>query len=457
MKQSSLPRLHRGFLTLRDNQHPRHGMVANPDPGVSSNSIIQFPISNPTGDAMKWGFFAKAMMIAMAILVLTTNAFAAVTVVYPTGQWPDDVDNVQTAVNSGGRVLLKAVNVAGAPTAFNFGTPEYLAHRRVILDTAVELLGEQRGVARTTIRGGLAPVRGYAQVRRTIRNIDFDGNLLRAIGIRGSADRLEVSGVRIRHVIPLPAYSTGFPFSEAEGIFISGYGSTNVSGAIALTDNLIDMSDVEADLQWSVQLDNAHSDITISGSTISIGQAPGNASDSEAIALVRCHGLVVVKNNVVNIGQNAYVGINGYGGPDATFRISENVIRNAGPYADAIDIIGVSSGGGANGGVAHGRISENLLFLQDAYSGIALLGLVSGVRVSDNTLIGTAIYGIVGASYAVPTDQVTDNQIADNEVRRFKAGSADVFLDTNTSSNTVRDSCRSVIDLGTGNVVRCGQ
>ncbi|WP_430328442.1 hypothetical protein, partial [Salmonella enterica] len=74
----------------------------------------------------------------------------------------------------------------------------------------------------------------------------------RAIAILGSADRFEVSGVRIRHVLPLPAYSTGFPLSEAEGIFISGYGSTNVSGAIVIRDSVIDLSNVAADLQWSV-------------------------------------------------------------------------------------------------------------------------------------------------------------------------------------------------------------
>jgi hypothetical protein len=43
-------------------------------------------------------------------------------VVYPTGLYPYDVTIVQAALDRGGTVLLKAVNVAGIPTPFNFGT-----------------------------------------------------------------------------------------------------------------------------------------------------------------------------------------------------------------------------------------------------------------------------------------------------------------------------------------------
>ena len=43
------------------------------------------------------------------------------TVVYPTGQYPADVNNVQAAVSAGGKVLLKATDTAGVFTPFNFG------------------------------------------------------------------------------------------------------------------------------------------------------------------------------------------------------------------------------------------------------------------------------------------------------------------------------------------------
>ena len=54
---------------------------------------------------------------------------AAATVVYPTGSYPLDVQNVQAALDGGGTVLLKATNAAGVPTAFDFGPSG--CHRRL--------------------------------------------------------------------------------------------------------------------------------------------------------------------------------------------------------------------------------------------------------------------------------------------------------------------------------------
>jgi len=67
-------------------------------------------------------------MCALAVLVLcvllaTNGAQSATTVVYPTGVYPTDVQNVQVAVDLGGTVLLKAQNTASIATAFNFGPP----------------------------------------------------------------------------------------------------------------------------------------------------------------------------------------------------------------------------------------------------------------------------------------------------------------------------------------------
>jgi hypothetical protein len=299
-------------------------------------------------------------------------------------------------------------------------------------------------------------VRGIAPVRRAIRNIDFAGNLLRAISISGSGDKLEISGVHVRDVIPLPGQPSGFPYSEAEGIFISGFGTHNVSGAIVLRDNQIDLSRLAADLQWAVQLDTVYGNVQVASNIVLIGQAAGSALDSEGIALVRCHGLVTVVGNYIETGANAYVGINGYGGPDARFTIAENAIRSSGPFGDGIDMIGVSAGSGSNGGVTSAVISENLVTLDHAGSGIGLYGLVSGVTVRENTLEGSAHFAFL-ASQFVGDDQVTNNRFLENDVRSFTAGDADVLLDVNTSANTVSESCRSYIDLGSGNRVKCQQ
>jgi opacity protein-like surface antigen len=100
---------------------------------------------------------AFAALVACALSA--ANAALAAIVVYPTGDYPTDVQNVQAAVDQGGTVLLKAQNAAGVATAFNFGPPvQGLGF--VTLHRDVELLGEQLGATMTTVDGGWYPVRG---------------------------------------------------------------------------------------------------------------------------------------------------------------------------------------------------------------------------------------------------------------------------------------------------------
>ena len=85
---------------------------------------------------------AEVLLWTVALLVWSPGVLAAgPTVVYPTGQWPADVDDVQAAANAGGRILLKAVNASGVPTAFNFGSPDNLRHRGVAFEVPVEVSG----------------------------------------------------------------------------------------------------------------------------------------------------------------------------------------------------------------------------------------------------------------------------------------------------------------------------
>lgn len=53
------------------------------------------------------------MLVAVIGASTTPTAWAGQidTVVYPTGTFPQDVENVQSAVNQGGTVLLKATEV----------------------------------------------------------------------------------------------------------------------------------------------------------------------------------------------------------------------------------------------------------------------------------------------------------------------------------------------------------
>ena len=118
-----------------------------------------------------------ATLLVLLTLLWALPAFSGTySVVYPTGVFPDDVQNVQAAVDKGGTVLLKAVNKKGVPTAFNFSTEVQSAYQSgfVNLTANVALIGETLGHARTTISGGFGPIEGLLPVKSSIQGIDFE-------------------------------------------------------------------------------------------------------------------------------------------------------------------------------------------------------------------------------------------------------------------------------------------
>ena len=79
-------------------------------------------------------------------------------VVYPTGDYPDDIINVQNAVDGGGLVVLKATDEAGNAQAFNFGiynfvspAPPWMLPHGVHVDNGVIIKGETINGEMTTI------------------------------------------------------------------------------------------------------------------------------------------------------------------------------------------------------------------------------------------------------------------------------------------------------------------
>ncbi|HLH55177.1 MAG TPA: hypothetical protein VKY92_16345 [Verrucomicrobiae bacterium] len=396
--------------------------------------------------------FGLAFGVALC-LAMPLNTLLAVppTVVYPTGVWPDDVNNVQAAVSAGGIVLLKAVNSSGTPTAFNFGTPELLPGRKVLIEANVTIRGESVGAARTTIQGGLSPFSGFTAVSRRITGIDFKGPGISAIGILASKDSLDVSGNRISGLVPV---RNGVGFTETEGVFVSGFDSHAVSGSVRVAGNEIDLSTSTAQFRFGIQLDSINADVDISENEISVGQSPiiGRVIDSEGIALLRCHARVHVSENIVRLGTNpVYLGIDGAGDADATFDISDNLVLNDSPSADGI----VLQGGGFNSGIVGGRITGNVVINHGSqYGAISLYGLVSDVTVAGNSISGDGAYGLL-VSFAYGTDKAVGNRLLGNELESFKAGVADVYLDANSQNTTVRGECGTVIDLGINNSVSC--
>jgi hypothetical protein len=395
-------------------------------------------------------WFTIAM--GLGVMLRLSTAFAGTSVVYPTGVWPDDVNNVQAAVSTDGMVLLKAVNRAGKPTAFNFGTPEYLAGRKVLIEANVNIQGETIRGSRTTIQGGLDPFRGYTPVSRRISGVDFVGPLDGAIEILATAGTLEISNNRISGIVPS---TFGGNFSETEGVFISGYGTTDVTGSIQIWNNRIDLSDSTATFRFGLQLDTVYADVNILGNQVLIGQSPvnGRMIDSEAIAAVRCHGKVTISFNSVRLGENeVYVGIGAYGDADASYTVAGNIVTNDAPMADGIRFNGKSS---ISTGFTGGLIEDNVVSMHNSNAAISLYGLVSGVTVRDNFIVGdSASFGLIISNF-FDADVEANNQLIDNAFEFFNAGIASIYLDTNTQNTTVRGTCGTVIDLGKGNHVSC--
>jgi hypothetical protein len=85
-------------------------------PHHKNNAKEEIPLG---GDTVKRIAFTALVACALS----AANAALAVIVVYPTGDYPTDVQNVQAAVDQSGTVLLKAQNAAGVATTFNFGPP----------------------------------------------------------------------------------------------------------------------------------------------------------------------------------------------------------------------------------------------------------------------------------------------------------------------------------------------
>ena len=216
-------------------------------------------------------------LLIFSVVIACLHGYAlqagAQEVVYPTGNPGYDRANVQSAVDTvavGGTVLLKATNVSGDPTPFQFGVPISWTSPllptydpwRVLITKDIKIIGEKdnKGNPLTKIIGGVwsfySPLSAsYAAPDITIEDIHFDGAIYAPIMIR-YASGLKIVGNWITDVHPFPTGLTGnFPdqidgtiyrLRIQEGISIGLlFGGTYVPGAltgiIEVSDNVIDL------------------------------------------------------------------------------------------------------------------------------------------------------------------------------------------------------------------------
>lgn len=370
------------------------------------------------------------------------------TVVYPTGTWPTDVRNVQAAVDLGGTVLLKSTTPDGTPGAFNFGTPQFFQPERIVrLRADVAVLGEQTGAARTTIEGGSIPFLGQQPTHTRIQGIVFRGFLNSAITITRSTGA-EIVG---NHISGAVGALLSFGLTEGRGIkFLGNSDPQNaITGRVVVAENVID--DMHADLSDAIVFDAVAADVEIVGNRVGTVQSAG-------VLVIDGNGSVLIADNVVapgagdpgefSFGNGIFVV-----GLDPSQRARHRIVRNQvvaeNRDADGIALVGFDAA------VQDPIVEQNRVTMTSSRFGAISFGdLVSGASVAHNVIEGQAATALGVFELGLAADPVAShNSFVGNNLTRFTATTADVFLDRHTVGNVVTGYVGSLVDLGEGNRV----
>ena len=375
-------------------------------------------------------------------------------VVYPTDQWPADVDNVQAAVAFGGTVLLKATDIAGRPTAFNFGVFEGdPCQRQVGLLGDVSLLGETAGDARTTIRGGYRPVligvsgcpgRIAPHSGRTrVEGITFVGPVQAAIDIYKATDVV----IRGNQILDVDARGIGV------GVNVFGGGAQRrITGSVTIEDNIIQFqADPDDDFVHAIVVADVPADVEINRNRILTTQ-----SFTGILVVRQVERTVRIIDNDVAPHPHApgFEGIGVY--IYANDRWDQ--IRASAPVYEVVGnrVVSESYGiglVGQRGSIDAPLIERNQISIAGDFpraEGLAFNGNVSDARIASNRFDGAGAFAI--AVYAFEPGQVARaNTFVGNNLTQFRAGTADVLLDASTFDTVLAGSAGTVIDEGAGN------
>jgi hypothetical protein len=377
------------------------------------------------------------MAIAFALPVL------ADTTVFPTGAFPADVVNVQAAVAGGGTILLKAVNAAGVPTAFNFGPP-VAGSGNVELSQDVAISGETpRPGVMTTIRGGTTVFHDFfTPVKCSITGIYFDNPRTAALRIFVTAGAV-FSHNRVRNIV-------GFPLLpgllKSQAVWVTGF-PAGMSGEIVIEDNVIEHS--LGNLSYGLAILGVGSEVRISRNAIS-------DVNTEGILVGSNTRPVTIEDNVVVPGPG-FDPVSGLGngiqaGPDAggSFFLHGNTVQCENPQADGILLVeSLFLYGRAN--FPNSVVENNNVNMHNSvFGGISLYGTITNALIKSNRVSGDAAFALdVQAGFA-DIDLAEFNTFLGNNISSFHGTLADVFFDANAIDNVLVGDSGTVIDLGVG-------
>jgi hypothetical protein len=390
----------------------------------------------------KRGFVVVTAVFVLPALTLTPGRAESVTVVYPTGIYPVDVEAVQAAADTGGNVLLKATSADGIPTAFNFGLPAVGAGR-VSIDTDVAITGERTSGAVTTIEGGSLPFLGQAPVTASISDITFDRPLRGAIWFLAPP---QASVAILRNTIT-NVVGRSFPCcgTAAEAIAVQ-------AGKVSIVGNVI--RDIDSQLGIGIS-------VFFSPGPVEIGNNVVTGVNTIGIEATAGGGLVRIVDNTIRPGaerdprRSAGTGIEVNG--TAAYYVARNDIVTNQPSADGIFLLGTEQVGFGplNGPVVeHNRITAQASDPEFS-TGVVLGGIVTDAYIGQNTIAGGVWAALAAVSLVgfEPASDIARTTFIGNNLARADAHFADVFLDDVVHDSVLKGKSGEVIDLGKDNAI----
>lgn len=410
----------------------------------------------------------QGMMVVVGLLAVAAAHASGTLIIHPAGVFPEDVANIQAAVDELGQshrdgvIILKARNKHGAPTEFHFGTSEDPFARGSVVVTdnyagAVTFLGEHSHGVMTTIRGGFGTIRMQ-------RDDDFAVKGVKFIGAQDCAVCVDTStSVVIADSVFLDIEDTD-PIANA--IQIVGFDALASSGRVEVTGNFIDT--INAGFSNAISIFNIVGPVTIEHNvTLNV---------SNGVRVQNFRRLTRIKNNYVvlettpsdfNFDFGVLVGC-GIGGK-ARAIITHNVVEAGAP--DLISGIFVNGTEAVNQNgvpfecplrnsiIAHNEVtfsggqSPTLTFGLDifAFGGGIRGNKFFGNRIRGPVAIGISLQGFPGGTFE---PEIAENRVFENDLTDIIATDADALLNEFTRDNVYRGMVgETVLDFGTGNQI----
>lgn len=382
--------------------------------------------------------------------------------IYPTGQFPDDVLNVQAVIDDAGengidlKVTLKATNENGDPTSFNFDggwvriRGEYFNYNQ---SGNVIVEGETVNGSQTTI------IKGFDTRLFGLPN-DFKAfNVLDRGDVSFENLIFEEGGI----------WNFGGPLVGPDNMLVENCIFLNYSHYAGVLDN---RGAQNSYLIKNNRFENAWRAFAMYNPNIQL-IVEDNYFRSEQILFNKVVGEVEFKDNTIDAALLSNLspyanGLDLIQNFDANFIVKDNHITNySSPTGTGILI-------GPNSEETQFHIKDNIIDIQSAFfGGIDLIGYFFGtpiknICITENEIRGNAAWAISATNDIAfpPFSEISAITISENDLENFESscsgispetnlavGCADIFLSGSTTDITVCAENAVVVDLGVGNTI----